>query len=110
MARNRGSIRGKEIDKKKMPGTFAEQFKLVDPVLSLTLGKDRQLTICTGSGISRGRMPMLARLVARAFCSTPAPKGLEALYDYYSEHHMFAERVRPEIDYDVPKPGLTTRS
>jgi hypothetical protein len=87
-----------------MSGSFGEQFQLVEPVFRQTLGIGRQLTICTGSGISHRRMPMLSRLIARAFCPSPPPQDLEARFNHYSGQYMFAARVKRKIGNEVPDP------
>src|SRR5438477_7596105 len=69
-----------------MPTPFNDQIRLFDDVLS----GGARIAICLGSGISRGRMPMLRDLIDRALMALPSNPDAAAFFRAYSERNFFS--------------------
>jgi hypothetical protein len=71
-----------------MPLPFRQQIDLFNALVNAP-----HLTICVGSGVSRGCLPLLNALIARAFNNTPLTDQARAAFLGYSEVHGFHDRL-----------------
>ena len=72
-----------------MPQEFKEQLSQADRALEAT----GQLALCVGSGISRGRLPLLEELIAAAFRNLPDSAPAMATFKALSENQVFHLRL-----------------
>jgi hypothetical protein len=73
-----------------VPSTFADQLDAADQVLEGA----GHLALCLGSGISRRKLPLLAELIAAAFCHLPATAAARAVFEGFSQQHVFHLRLQ----------------
>src|SRR5229473_1737105 len=72
---------------------FSEQLQVVTPVLMRYFEGQQHVTVCIGSGASRGRMPMLTRLISRTLFNLPVGDVSRDLFLRYSRSMFFHERL-----------------
>ena len=73
--------------------SFSQQLQLVSLALNLFFEGQQQITICVGAGASRGQMPMLARLISRAFNTLTLNDASRRFFETYSQRMFFAEAL-----------------
>ena len=72
---------------------FDEQLRLVTSALGPYFDGQQHITVCVGSGASRGSMPMLETLISRTFFNLPVDEGSCQLFLKYSRSKFFAESL-----------------
>jgi hypothetical protein len=76
---------------KQMSLPFSEQLRLVTLALPRYLEGQQHITLCIGSGASRGRMPMLSRLISRTLYNLPLDDQSREFVLRYSRSKFFHE-------------------
>jgi hypothetical protein len=90
-----------------MADTFQRQLEIVSEAFQDFFSGRHQLAICVGSGISLDKMPMLHKLIARAFRNIELTDASEGIFAIYSGQTFMSYQLQ---DRGIPAPNPVSLS